>query len=195
MSNFFFKGFNFLKSSKALYSTVPPYFITTPIFYVNAAPHLGHLYTAVIADAAHRFYQLTEPNQATLFSTGTDEHGLKVQQAANVSDLEHIQQYCDNIASRYKELFDLCGITYSTFIRTTDKLHIDAVQNFWSLLQTKGHIYQGTYSGWYCVPDEMFVTEKQIKIIKDENDQDVKISDVSGHRVEWTLEELSLIHI
>lgn len=176
--------------TKTLHSSyyTSSYFITTPIFYVNAAPHLGHLYSAVIADAAHRFYKLLHPNKSTIFSTGTDEHGLKVQHAACSSNPEEVKHYCDTVATKYEQLFILCGISYTHFIRTTNEEHKVSVQNFWNLLKSKDCIYEGKYSGWYCVPDETFVTEKELQRKHDHNGNEILFSEVSGHPVEWSEE-------
>ncbi|XP_065226667.1 methionine--tRNA ligase, mitochondrial-like [Planococcus citri] len=163
-------------------------FVTTPIFYVNAAPHIGHLYSAVIADAYHRFEALRNPDKTAIFSTGTDEHGIKVQQAAGSKDPISIKKYCDTISTKYKELFDSSGVNYTHYIRTTDSDHKTAVQTFWKELQSKGFIYKDHYSGWYCVPDEMFLTENQL-VTKVENGREIKLSEVSGHPVEWNEEE------
>lgn len=164
-------------------------FITTPIFYVNASPHIGHLYSVVLADAAHRFHQLKYPNEKTIFSTGTDEHGLKIQQAATAANFRDIKFYCDQVSSKYRELFNLYDIQYTRFVRTTDKDHIEAVQNFWNILESKEYIYLSKYSGWYSVPDETFFPEYQVIKSTDKNGNEIKISEVSGHIVEWTDEE------
>ncbi|XP_055587852.1 methionine--tRNA ligase, mitochondrial [Uranotaenia lowii] len=161
-------------------------FITTPIFYVNAAPHIGHLYSAVIADAVHRFNKLAsgkDAHCAFLFSTGTDEHGTKIQQAAAAHSIP-VENYCQNISDRYRKLFHCFNIDYTRFIRTTEEDHTHAVQSFWNTLESNGSIYSAQYSGWYCIPDETFLTESQLK----ENERGEKVSIESGHRVEWTQE-------
>ncbi|XP_055549833.1 methionine--tRNA ligase, mitochondrial [Wyeomyia smithii] len=162
-------------------------FVTTPIFYVNAAPHIGHLYSAVIADAIHRFaglvYGSTVPHNGAIFSTGTDEHGTKIQQAA----LKHsvpVERYCQQISDQYRQLFRNFRVGHTRFIRTTETDHAVAVSRFWSALEASGCIYSAQYSGWYSVPDETFLTDSQLK----ENDQRVKVSVESGHPVEWTEE-------
>ena len=164
-------------------------FITTPIFSVSAAPHIGHLYSALIADAAHRFHKLKYPEEMTIFSTGTDEHGLKVQQASQNSNCSDVKLYCDGISSRYRELFDLSEIQYTRFIRTTDPDHIDSVQKFWNILKSKDYLYLDKYSGWYCVPDEMFLTANQVVTKSDPNGGEIRVSELSGHVVDWTEEE------
>uniref|UniRef100_A0A182QE22 Methionine--tRNA ligase, mitochondrial n=1 Tax=Anopheles farauti TaxID=69004 RepID=A0A182QE22_9DIPT len=172
--------------SRGFSSQVQHSFVTTPIFYVNAAPHIGHLYSSVIADAIHRFNQITLPNEggACFLSTGTDEHGLKIQQAA-IKHSSSTEDYCDAISSKYRKLFARFHIDYTRFIRTTDTDHRQAVQAFWKSLVSSGSIYSSSYSGWYCVPDETFLTDNQLK----ENERGEKCSAESGHPVEWTEEQ------
>lgn len=134
------------------------------------------------------FQVLLSADKNAVFSTGTDEHGIKVQQAAGNKDSLKIKNYCDTISAKYKELFDISGINYTHYIRTTDTDHKAAVQTFWRELHSKGFIYKDNYSGWYCVPDEMFLTESQLTT-KVENGQEIKVSELSGHRVEWNEEE------
>ncbi|EAT44749.1 AAEL003913-PA [Aedes aegypti] len=161
-------------------------FVTTPIFYVNAAPHIGHLYSAVITDAIHRFNNLVHPTAqaSSIFSTGTDEHGTKIQQAA-ASHSVPVDTYCQQISDRYRSLFRNFNISHTRYIRTTDPDHTEAVQCFWNALECSGSIYSAQYSGWYCIPDETFLTENQLK----ENNLGVKVSAESGHPVEWTEEK------
>ncbi|XP_050101305.1 methionine--tRNA ligase, mitochondrial [Anopheles aquasalis] len=161
-------------------------FVTTPIFYVNAAPHIGHLYSAVIADAVHRFNRIATPETSRhcFLSTGTDEHGMKIQQAA-VLHSTSTEDYCNSISARYRDLFRQFRVDYSRFIRTTETDHRRAVQSFWRTLDASGSIYSANYAGWYCVPDETFLTESQLK----ENERGEKCSLESGHPVEWTEEQ------
>lgn len=98
------------------------YYITTPIFYVNAPPHIGHLHSALLADAQNRF-QIALGDNGTLFSTGTDEHGLKIQKAAENLNYSNPQLFCNDITKKYSDLFALFGINHSEFIRTTDNRH------------------------------------------------------------------------
>uniref|UniRef100_A0A336KJ67 Methionine--tRNA ligase, mitochondrial n=1 Tax=Culicoides sonorensis TaxID=179676 RepID=A0A336KJ67_CULSO len=161
------------------------HYVTTPIFYVNAAPHIGHLYSAVITDAISRFERLVNPNQEFLFSTGTDEHGTKIQQAAALNKIS-TREYCDTISGKYRKLFDEALIQPSRFIRTTDDDHKNSVQHFWKSLSDKGLIYTTNYSGWYCVSDETFLADNQLKELPNGD----KVSEESGHPVEWT-EELN----
>ncbi|XP_063707196.1 methionine--tRNA ligase, mitochondrial [Culicoides brevitarsis] len=163
--------------------TTKPHYVTTPIFYVNAAPHIGHLYSSVIADAISRFERLLHPDRELLFSTGTDEHGSKIQQAAARNNIT-TGQYCDLISSKYRKLFDEASVCPSRFIRTTDSDHKTAVQAFWRRLSEKNLIYTTNYSGWYCVSDECFLSEDQLKQLPSGE----RVSDESGHPVEWTEE-------
>ncbi|CAK1594721.1 unnamed protein product [Parnassius mnemosyne] len=163
-----------------------PFYVTTPIFYVNAAPHLGHLYSALVADAVQRFEKLTNPDCSVIFSTGTDEHGTKIQQAAAKANLS-LPEYCTKLSQEYRDLFRDFDIGYTDFIRTTEEKHKKAVRHFWRKLVKRDYIYKAKYSGWYSVNDEAFVPETHLK--EDILDgQRVKVSIESGHRVEWTEE-------
>ena len=133
------------------------FYITTPIYYATAAPHLGTLYSTVLADIAARWHKIQ--NIPTFFLTGTDEHGQKVAQAAQNAGKEP-QKFVDQFIEPYKALWKQYDIEYSHFIRTTDHYHVKAVQKWISDLQKKGDIYKGTYEGWYCTPCETFMTEK-----------------------------------
>ncbi|XP_030223740.1 methionine--tRNA ligase, mitochondrial [Gadus morhua] len=172
-------------------STPPPsdeehFFITTPIFYVNASPHLGHLYSAVTADCLHR-YKLLQGFKSK-FSTGTDEHGLKIQQAAESAGKDPLI-FCTDVSERFKRLFVQCNISYTDYIRTSDPVHRRAVERFWTVLQDKGLIYKGSYEGWYSMQDESFLTPSQVADALDSSGKDIKISLDSGHKVEWMKEE------
>jgi methionyl-tRNA synthetase len=134
-------------------------YITTPIYYVNDAPHIGHAYTTLACDTAARFWRLTD--QEVLFLTGTDEHGQKVEKAAAQKNLSP-QQFVDEISQTFRTLATLMGITHTDFIRTTEPRHIQAAQALWNQLLEKGHIYLGEYSGWYAVRDEAFYSEKEL---------------------------------
>lgn len=161
-------------------------FITTPIFYVNASPHIGHLYSAVVADCLSRYKQLR--GFQTKFSTGTDEHGLKIQQAAEAAGEDPLV-FCTTVSQRFKHLFDSCNVSYTEYIRTTEERHRVAVEHFWSALKDKGLIYKGSYEGWYSTPDESFLTASQVGDALDPSGKQVKISLESGHKVEWMKEE------
>lgn len=145
------------------------------------------MYTALIADAISRYQKLLQAQDAKFvrFSTGTDEHGMKVQRAASQQNLP-VAEYCRNISSQYRELFQVAAIDYTDFIRTTDGRHIEAVKTFWQQLKSNGSIYLSQYKGWYCLADEMFLNETQIHF---DEMSGQRISIESGHSVEWTEEE------
>ncbi len=135
------------------------FYITTPIYYVNAKPHIGHAYTTIAADCLARFYR--SQNTEVHFLTGTDEHGQKIQKAA--SELNQTpKEFTDRISPQFQNLWATLNISNDDFIRTTEPRHIAAVQKFWETLQAKDEIYAGEYGGWYCVPDETFWMESQI---------------------------------
>ncbi len=136
------------------------FYVTTPIYYVNGTPHIGHAYTTILADVLTRYHRLF--GKATWFLTGTDEHGLKVQEAAEAAGMEP-KAYCDGMVGRFMELWEQLGIRYDRFIRTTDPDHVAYVQEVLQDLFDRGEIYSAPYQGWYCVPDERFWTEKDIE--------------------------------
>ncbi|XP_074095815.1 methionyl-tRNA synthetase, mitochondrial isoform X2 [Cotesia typhae] len=160
-------------------------YLTTPIFYVNAGPHIGHLYTASLADAFARFNIML--GHQVFLSTGTDEHGTKVSDAANANNLSP-QNYTDKISGLFKDMCDNFDISYSNFIRTTDLRHHEAVNHFWTTLKENGHLYLGKYSGWYCVSDEAFVSESEL-LEKVLNGKTIKVSAASGNLVQWMEED------
>ena len=130
------------------------FYITTPIYYVTDVPHLGHAYTTIAADMFARWHRLRGDN--VFFLTGTDEHGEKVQKAAEAAG-EEPKAFVDRISQRYKEAWEKLNISYDKFIRTTDQSHVDAVIEFIGKLVESGDVYKGQYEGWYCVPDETFL--------------------------------------
>ncbi len=135
-------------------------YITTPLYYVNADPHIGHAYTQVAADVLARYYRSCQ--KEVFFLTGTDEYGQKVQDAAakkGMSPKEHI----DGMVGKFKDLWVKLNISNDGFIRTTDKDHKERVQNILRTLYKKGDIQKRSYSGWYCVSDERFWKEKDLK--------------------------------
>lgn len=136
------------------------FYITTPIYYVNDIPHIGHAYTTVAADAMARYMRLT--GREVFFLTGTDEHGQKVEKTAAAKGMSN-REFVDSVAPRYKELWKLLNISNDDFIRTTEERHKDAVQHLFRLLQDKGDIYKSEYEDWYCVPCESFWTALQLK--------------------------------
>ncbi|XP_011878831.1 PREDICTED: methionine--tRNA ligase, mitochondrial [Vollenhovia emeryi] len=161
-------------------------YITTPIFYVNAGPHIGHLYSAVLADAVARYNGML--GHKTCLATGTDEHGNKIKAAAAAAGLPNLE-YCTRISRQFREMCDRFEVDYSRFIRTTEKQHSDAVYHFWNRLEERGHIYLGKYSGWYCVSDEAFLGDADLVEEKDSTGKVIKVSAESGNKVEWMEEE------
>ena len=137
----------------------PKFYITTPIYYINAEPHLGHAYTTMVADAIARSRRLL--GHDVLFLTGTDEHGQKVERAARSAGVE-TRQFADRIAATYRELFAALNISNDDFIRTTEPRHIRASQAIWRRVRDNGDLYKATYEGWYCTVDELFVPETQL---------------------------------
>nr|MQY61617.1 class I tRNA ligase family protein [bacterium] len=132
------------------------FYITTPIYYVNDVPHIGHTYTTIIADVLNRFQKLS--GNKAFFLTGTDEHGQKVEKAATERGLKPIE-LADQVVERYKDLWKDLNISYDFFIRTTEPFHEKGVQKIFRKLMEKGNIYKGIYKGWYCVSDENFLAE------------------------------------
>lgn len=132
------------------------YYITTPIYYGTAKPHLGSLYSTLIADVVNRWQKIN--GKDTFFLTGTDEHGQKIAQAAAQAG-KSPKEFVDSFIAAYQETWDAYHITYNKFIRTTDAYHIKGVQDFITKLLATGDIYKANYSGWYCTPCETFVTE------------------------------------
>ncbi len=135
------------------------FYITTPIYYVNDAPHIGHAYSTILADVLSRYHRLFGDD--VFFSTGTDEHGLKVQEAAKKRGVEP-KIHCDEMVVRFIKLWKKLRISYSRFIRTTEKRHVFVVKNLLTYLYERGDIYFDTYEGKYCIPEERFWTEKDL---------------------------------
>jgi methionyl-tRNA synthetase len=142
-----------------------PFYITTPIYYVNDVPHLGHAYTTIVCDAIARFHRMRGDD--TYFLTGTDEHGQKVEEAAKTRGLS-AKELVDQVAPRFEEAWKKLGIQNDRFIRTTDERHKSVVQGLWKRLMDAGDLYLESYSGWYCVGCEAFYTESQLDKIGDE---------------------------
>ena len=153
-------------------------FLTTPIFYVNAEPHLGHTYTMVVVDTVARWCR--GRGVETFFLTGTDEHGDKIAEAADANGVTP-KEYVDRISGLFRSTWDACGLTYDHFIRTTDEHHKRYVQDVLARIHASGDIYFGEYEGLYCVGCERFYTEKELvdgkcpdhkippKLVKEEN--------------------------
>lgn len=135
------------------------YYVTTPIYYVNDVPHIGHAYTTVAADALARYYRVR--GRKVFFLTGTDEHGQKVQRAAEAKGLTP-QELCDRNAQHFRELWGRMNISYDDFIRTTEARHVKGVTYLLERMMKSGDVYLGEYEDWYCVHDETFYTESQL---------------------------------
>ncbi|MFQ6674567.1 MAG: class I tRNA ligase family protein, partial [Fidelibacterota bacterium] len=135
------------------------FYITTPIYYVNDEPHIGHAYTTILADVLARYHRANGDD--VFFLTGTDEHGQNVFQAAEKRGMEP-KQHCDEMVGRFRELWDRLHIQYDHFIRTTDEDHKKVVQNILQKIHDQGDIYFDEYSGRYCVGCERFYTEKEL---------------------------------
>ncbi|MFC1560038.1 methionine--tRNA ligase [Candidatus Margulisiibacteriota bacterium] len=142
---------------------IKKFYLTTPLYYVNDVPHIGHAYTTIAADVLARHKKLMGLD--VFFLTGTDEHGQKIADAAK-DDGKDPQQFCDTIVERFKSAWDQLNIKYDDFIRTTDERHIKVVQEIFERLIKSGDIYKGEYEGWYCVPCETFWTDMQLKEAK-----------------------------
>lgn len=140
-------------------TTPNTFYITTPIYYVNDVPHIGHAYTTVAADVLARYWRLR--GREVFFLTGLDEHGQKVQQAAAKAGVDP-QTHCDRLAPQFTNLWQRLNISHNAFIRTTDKPHQDVVQLYLQQLHDKQLIYKADYTGWYCTYDERFWTEKDV---------------------------------
>lgn len=136
-----------------------PFFVTTPIYYVNGPPHLGHAYTTLAADVIARFQK--ENGKTVFFSVGTDEHGAKIALKAKEAGKEP-QVFADEISEEFKKLWEKLDISYTKFIRTTDPFHKAAVEKVLQMLYDKGAIYKGFYEGLYCVGCEQFKTEDDL---------------------------------
>lgn len=137
------------------------FYVTTPIYYVNAKPHIGHSYTSIAADCLARYNRRGLGKDNVWFLTGTDEHGQKIQKAADEAKLSP-QEFVDKIVPQFKDLWKALDISYDDFIRTTEERHIKFVQRVFDILNKKGDIYESKYEGWYCTPCETFWTELQI---------------------------------
>jgi len=135
------------------------FYVTTPIYYVNDIPHIGHAYTTIAADVLARYKRLA--GYQVYFLTGTDEHGQKIERTAQQLG-ETPQALADRVMTRFKELWARLNISYNDFIRTTESRHKEAVRAFFQKVEQQGDIYLGDYEGWYCTPCESFLTETQI---------------------------------
>ena len=157
------------------------FYITTPIYYPSAKPHMGHAYSSIVADFFARFKRID--GFQVHFLTGTDEHGLKIQRAAEKEGMDTLK-FCDTISQTFKDLSKTLNLTNTDFIRTTEKRHLKSVQYLWNELEKNDDIYLSKYSGWYSVSDEAFYNEDEIE---ENNGKKIAISSKSS--VEWVDEE------
>jgi methionyl-tRNA synthetase len=157
------------------------FYISTPIYYPSAKPHMGHAYSSIIADFFARFKRID--GYDVFFLTGTDEHGLKIQRAAENKGVDP-QTFCNEISQTFRNLSQILNLSNTDFIRTTEDRHKKTVQSLWSKLEKNGDIYLSKYSGWYSVSDEAFYN---IDEIDDKDGNKIAIS--SGSTVEWIEEE------
>ena len=157
------------------------YFITTPIYYPSGKPHMGHAYSSIVADVFARFKKIDGFD--VHFLTGTDEHGLKIQRAAEKNNMKPLL-FCDQISKTFRDLSKTLNLSNTDFIRTTEERHIKSVQHLWNILEKNDNIYLSKYSGWYSVSDEAFYSDDEI-----ETKDNIKISISSGSPVEWVEEE------
>ena len=160
---------------------VKSFYITTPIYYPSAKPHMGHAYSSIVADFFARFKKIDGFD--VHFLTGTDEHGLKIQRAAERKKMNTLK-FCDEISETFKNLSKTLNLTNTDFIRTTEDRHKHSVQYLWSQLEKNGDIYLSKYSGWYSVSDEAFYNDDEIEEVEGK-----KIASSSKSPVEWLDEE------
>jgi methionyl-tRNA synthetase len=157
------------------------FFITTPIYYVNSKPHIGSVYTTIMTDIINRFKKLNGRN--TFFLTGTDEHGMKIQQSAKKAGKKE-QEFVDETAKIFEKAAKDMGCEHNDFIRTTDKRHGEFVQEIWKILIKNDWLYKGKYNGWYCVSDEAYYNEDEL--VKNNGGA---FETTLGKAVEWKEEE------
>ena len=157
------------------------FYITTPIYYPSAKPHMGHAYSSIVADFFARFKRMD--GYDVHFLTGTDEHGLKIQRAAENKKVDPLD-FCNDISQTFRNLSTILNLSNTDFIRTTEERHKKTVQHLWGELQKSDNIYLSKYSGWYSISDEAFYNDDEI-FEKD----GFKIASASGSKVEWIEEE------
>jgi methionyl-tRNA synthetase len=156
----------------------PTFYLTTPIYYVNGAPHIGHAYTSVCADVLARFKRLDGFD--VFFLTGTDEHGQKVEKAALDAGVDP-QTFTDQVSADFRAMADAMGVSYDDWIRTTETRHKVSTQELWKRIDASGNIYLGDYEGWYAVRDEAFYDESELTKLPGGS----HIATASGAPVEW----------
>jgi len=152
------------------------FYVTSPIYYVNDVPHIGHAYTSIACDVIARFKRLSEHN--VFFLTGTDEHGQKVEKSALAKE-KSPQQFCDEVSQKFRELSTTLNLSNDDFIRTTESRHKNTVEKIWQIMLANGFIYKGSYQGWYAVRDEAFYSEDEL----------IQGKAPTGAEVQWHSEE------
>ncbi|AMB47412.1 methionine--tRNA ligase [Methylobacterium sp. AMS5] len=165
-----------------------PFLITTAISYPNGAPHIGHAYEVIATDAIARFHRLD--GRDVLFTTGTDEHGLKIQQTASRAGVTP-RAFVDDMAGRFKAVADRLDCSYDRFIRTTEADHYAAAQELWRRMEANGDIYLAKYAGWYSVRDEAYYDEAETVLVSEGNRRSIK----TDTPVEWMEEENYLFRL
>ena len=162
-------------------STAERYYVTTPIFYPNGVPHIGHAYTAIATDVIARFYRMD--GREVFFLTGTDEHGQKMQQTAEQEGITPIE-LADRNSAQFRRMAEVLGCSHDDFIRTTEARHRETCQELWRRMEANGDIYLGTYGGWYSVRQEAYFDESETTV----GDDGVRREPL-GSPVEWIEEE------
>ncbi len=157
------------------------FYITTPIYYPSGKPHMGHAYSSIVADVIARFKRLE--GFSVYFLTGTDEHGLKMQREAE-KNKKDTKVFCDELSKKFEELTKTLNLSNSDFIRTTENRHYKSVEDLWNKLVNSGDIYLDKYKGWYSVSDEAYYDDDEIEV-----QNKIKVSKLSGSKVEWVEEE------
>ena len=157
------------------------YYLSTPIYYVNDSPHIGHAYTSLACDVLARFMRLD--GRDVLFLTGTDEHGQKVQKSAAAAGME-AQTFVDQVSERFRALGEVMGYSNDDFIRTTEHRHTLSCQELWRRIADNGHIYLGKYAGWYSVREEAFYADSEVTT----GPEGGKVTAAGGSPVEWVEE-------
>ena len=157
------------------------FYITTPIYYPSAKPHMGHAYSSIVSDFFARLKKIQ--GYDVFFLTGTDEHGQKIQRAAEIEKKDPLK-FCDEISKTFENLCKSLNLSNNDFIRTTEERHRKSVEQLWKVLEDRNEIYLSKYSGWYSVSDEAFYSNEEIEEI-----EGIKKSKSSGSKVEWVEEE------
>jgi len=163
------------------------FYVTTPIYYPNDKPHIGHAYTTIMADVLARWHRLLGDN--VFFLTGTDEHGLKLQRAAEEAGKDP-KSFVDEMSSFFKKYWSLLNISYNRFIRTTDEDHVETVKRALTKIYRKGLIYKGVYRGWYCTSCEKFYGEGEYL-----EKNGVKLCPIHLKPLEWVEEETYFLRL